>query len=372
VALDRVQKLTNLYDSYFDCLDEEFRSQFDINSKFRYKFIISTRYDLLNLFTIVFDEASIEKLMIFRQVSVLLSHLDIAKGFHTDLTPELRDDYQSPAEVLGEGRWSFNCVVQTMVPRFLEKYAIEEETKRLYVVDHLGCGTLKHGNDTPTELGNFGLDICTSIEPIAFALVSQLVQLQRSVAESLVRDYLHKLVKDPSKSPEYRRWVKNNGKKCTKRIEQLVKSTREQRALLISCLEARKSAIDSLMTKLEASVAKNHGLPEAVEDQLDSRSLNRRDTISLLTKCSVYVHPWSYTDADEIRSAIMALHDAAETATAFLHHATSQKYPLVKSIFSPSWTQQGCASLPGFLSDGGIAYQIVCIHDIVRLANGYS
>jgi predicted RNA binding protein YcfA (HicA-like mRNA interferase family) len=367
-AFDRLQKLANIYDGYCDYLDEDGRAKIETNtgitrSLYRFERINSARYDLVTLFNLFFDAASIASLVFCKTVAVLLADLDVARMFHMDLSTKLRGQCQSSTEVLGVGRWSFNLVFQCLMPRFLERYVFEEDKiKRLNVINDLGSGA---------EIGRLGLDSLEFVECTAFALLSELLELQRPIAEAFVRDFLNTLAHDTTKSAVYRRLTKKKGKKFTKKIEQLVRSARDQKELLRSCLEARRAAVASLMAKLETSVMQSRGLPEDVKDRIESPTISWRDKIVLTTQNSVHVHPWSNQDANEISSAVTTLQDAAEAATVFLHHATSQKYPIVKSISNPSWTQQECLKSSESLSDDArfVLFEMVCLHDIIRRAN---
>jgi hypothetical protein len=111
-------------------------------------------------------------------------------------------------------------------------------------------------------------------------------------------------------------------------------------------------------------------LPKEVIDRIKLPLTGQRDKISLLTQNSAHIHPWSYQDANEITGAITTLENAAETVTAFLHHATSQKYPLVKSTTDPYWKQQDCWTLLGPNDErGNILAEMDCYHEILRQAN---
>ena len=248
-GFDRLQTLANIYDSYFEILDEEGRDQIDIRTpgikKARFELINLARYDLVFLFTFFFDEASIESLTLTKCLTILRADLDIARMFHMDFPSKLKGNCQSGPEIFGLGRYSFNISFQFMIPRILEKHVFEEEIlKRLYVLNNLG---------NSDEFSMVGLDgILRFVECKAFALLSQLLQLKQSISESFVRDFLHTSAKYADKSTEYRHWEKNMAKKFTKKIEQLVRSAREQERQLRSCLQDRTAAVASLMAKLDA------------------------------------------------------------------------------------------------------------------------
>ena len=60
-----------------------------------------------------------------------------------------------------------------------------------------------------------------------------------------------------------------------------------------------------------------------------------------------------------------------ETATAFVHYATGQLYPLVKSILNSSWSQQDAVDVAKgvFLQNSNVlstVKDIVCLHDILH------
>ena len=140
----QLQQLVDTFSDFYECLDgvklSEDLEKYEHHHAVRYQVTNGIRYDLILLTSLVSEVSSqpMITLMLLKQVAVLQSDLDTAQEFNTIQSVKLKGRCKSPEEVKSLGWWSFGLVIQTMIPRFLKRYTLKKEMRRLVVIDRLG------------------------------------------------------------------------------------------------------------------------------------------------------------------------------------------------------------------------------------------
>ncbi len=371
----RLQKVACIYSRYYDVSDAETQAQLDKKesySTFRFHEINIIRYHLVFVFGLLFDPSSTSKglTFLYKALPILLSDLDIAQAWHSDIPKMLRGECESAAEAIGIGRWSFDITYQVFAPSFLRCYINREEERRLRVIDRMGTNILARDLDSGLGFMPLGLDHLETLEKLAFSLISMLLKSPReeSISELNVRKKLQILMGDSTKTEEFRRRVKNKAKKYTAKIKELSRMTLNQHKMLSCCMDSREKAVKLLMEKLEVSVLKRQKLPGNIFKQINSDK-RRKEKLCLITQYSNCFQAWSYTDANEIDWALWALQDAGEAATNFIRRATSYRYPVTKSLSNPTWSQNVSSAWLDNRDVINAIYDMVCIHEILNLSD---
>lgn len=239
-----------------------------------------------------------------------------------------------------------------MAPIFLQRFAVEEELKRLIVIDKLGSDVL--------DGQEYILESKTKLEAIAFELVQCLLRLGDNPYPEAS---LKKIVEGLLGGNKNKNWVRVQTKRFGKKIETLRKESLRQREKLQSCLDCRKKHFDVLLKKLQAWNLKRRLLPENITQRLAN---NEEVHMETLTEIGKVIHQWSLSDAREFGESLLCLEEAGETITSFLHYATNHQYPVVKSITNPLWSQRQIQSVSDISGEQDV---IKCITDMVSICD---
>ena len=273
LLFNRLQKVAGIYSRYYDVVDAETQATMDkrLYPAFRFEEINSIRYDLVFAFNLLFDSSSPTSkgwTFLYKGLPILLSDLDIAQEWHSDIPEKLRGECKSAAEAIGIGRWSFDITFQAFAPIFIQCYTNRQEERRLRVIDRIGSNVLNPDLGSGSSFVPFGLDRLETLEKLAFSLISVLLKSPRgeSISEFIVRKKLQILSGDSTKTEEFRRWVKNKAKKYTTKIKELSRMTKSQHKMLSGCMDSREKAVKLLMKKLEVSVLKRQKLTNSAHD----------------------------------------------------------------------------------------------------------
>lgn len=382
ILMDRLQKIADIYATYHSHMDDKDRNVFDekhtVYIRYRFEDINAARYHLILLFDLLFNECSAlcSWIFLYKALVVLLSELDFSSRVAPNDSTTLRGRCGKATESLVLGWWTFSVYFQSFVPSFLRRYTIGREAGRLSVLDGIGRTILKTAKDENKYASLSPLDRLESLESLAFALVSQLLQRGgRPVPESFIRIAMRKMAEGSNESPQFCRLVKIKAKRYAQKTDQLITSAMDNEAALSSCLESREKAVNALLQRFELCVLKGRSFPSDVKARLRKARVeslsrdNRKEETDFLVKHANCIHQWSYKDAEEINWAIWALQDSVQEATSFLHRTLHS--PVIKSLSNPSWTQN---NLPHMLKDFPEDAQkaildVARIHDILKLAN---
>ena len=172
LILRYLHQISDVYATYCDHLDTESRKEMEGNkiyTKHRFERINSIRYDLVFLFSILFDNASQTTAWMFAYKALVIfsSDLDVSHRFHTETPSKLRGPCETKEEMYELGVWAFDHAFKTYSPLFLRRYVIETEARRLCVIRGI-IGPFP-SSFMPDHQGE-------ALEAMAFSLLSQVLK----------------------------------------------------------------------------------------------------------------------------------------------------------------------------------------------------
>lgn len=241
---------------------------------------------------------------------------------------------KTPEAAWAAGIWSLSLSFNCLMKPFLYWFAIDDELKRLFVIDRISSSHLF--SEYPMTRKN------ERVEALAFALVVKLDAVSDSLpnsadveklivavlGDSANHAWCHNFVTEAGRN----RWAKSKSKRFAKLIGRLSQGLGG--VSLTEALSQREASVQYLIGKLQDSVQCARKLPPSLRQSIIESSSQEK----MVHACTTYLKDWTREELHLIRQNMIRLEETSEQVTGYFSNATGQAFPQVLAITSPRWT----------------------------------